>query len=194
VQSSALSRVNSTSLALRGAQDFADARRAEIFFREGNEHCGNYKYEEAIATFMQGLALNPLHIEMRAALGHIYTYSCSELRDYKEGFKHFSIAAELGDADAQSALASMYRDGEGITRNDQLAFFWQKKAAMHGHPCDQRHLGLMYEHGVGVERDPDMALLWYQKAADQGGYFERSQIQNCRNASLVNKLPLQAAC
>jgi TPR repeat protein len=29
-----------------------------------------------------------------------------ELRDHEEGFKHFSIAAELGNADAQSALAS----------------------------------------------------------------------------------------
>jgi TPR repeat protein len=166
----------------------ADAERAEIFFREGAEYDWNQQYAEAIACFMQGLALNPLHIEMRAALGHIYTYSCSELRDFEEGFKHFSIAAELGNDEAQSALAAMYRDGEGVARNDQLAFFWQKKAAMRGHPCDQRQLGLMYEHGVGVEQDPEKALFWYQKAADQGGYFDRSQITELQKRVIGNQV------
>jgi len=94
---------------------------------------------------------------------------------FKEAFLHFSIAANQGNAEAQSALANMYHDGEGVDRDDQRAFFWMEKAARQGHPCDQRQLGQMYEHGVGVEQDHQAAALWCRKAADQGGYFERSK-------------------
>jgi TPR repeat protein len=76
----------------------------------------------------------------------------------------------------------MYRDGEGVDRNDQRAFFWMEKAARQGHPCHQRQLGRMYEHGIGVEQDHQEAALWYRKAADQGGYFERSQITDLQKA------------
>jgi hypothetical protein len=44
-----------------------------------------------------------------------------------EGFKHLRIAAGLWNADAQGLLASMYRAGDGVARNDELAFFWQNK-------------------------------------------------------------------
>jgi hypothetical protein len=96
---------------------------------------------------------------------------------------HFSIAADQGNAEAQSALASMYADGEGVDRDNQQAFFWMEKAAREGgHPCDQRQLGRMYEHGVGVEQDHQAAAFWYRKAADQQGYFERSQLTDLQKA------------
>jgi tetratricopeptide (TPR) repeat protein len=175
-RSSALSRVSSTSLAQRGEQDFAIAERAELCFCEGFEHDGRGEFEKAIVCYMRGLGMDPFHVKIRLGLAYIFLSSWLHLCDYKEAVKHLSVAAEHGNDDAQSLLAGMYRDGEGVAQNDQRAFFWQEKAAMQGHPCDQRLLGLMYEHGVGVEQDPDKALFWYQKAADQGGYFERSQI------------------
>jgi TPR repeat protein len=182
VQSSALSRVNSASLAQRGTQDFFAAEQAERCFREGQEQYCHGEYDQTVLSFKRGLDLNPNHAEMRAFLGDVYTSGLLPQDDYKEAFWHFSIAADQGNAEAQSALAYMYGNGEGVDRDDQRAFFWREKAARQGHPCDQRQLGRMYEHGVGVEQDHQEAIFWYQKAADQGGYFERSQITDLQKA------------
>jgi tetratricopeptide (TPR) repeat protein len=188
VKSSALSPVHSASLAQRGALDFFAAGQAERCYREGEELTHRWELEdieEAIVCFERGLHLNPGHTEMRFLLG--WTQYCGLLLppdyeqvlrppNYKEAVENFNIAAGQGHAEAQSCLAHMYREGEGVDRNDQRAFFWREKAARQGRPCDQRQLGVMYEHGVGVDQDQQQAIFWYQKAADQGGYFERSEM------------------
>ena len=183
MQSSTLSRVNSASLAQRGAQDLFAAEQAEQCLREGQEQYSRWEFDQTVLSFKRGLDLNPTHTEMRTMLGDVYTSGLLPQDDFKEAFLHFSIAADQGNAEAQSALASMYADGEGVDRDDQRAFFWMAKAARGGgHPCDLRQLGRMYEHSVGVEQDHQAAAFWYRKAADQGGYFERSQMTDLQKA------------
>lgn len=135
---------------------------------------------DAIPTYITRIAF--LDSNYSFFLGDVYTSGLLPQDDFKEAFLHFSIAANQGNAQAQSALAGMYRDGEGVDRDDQRAFFWREKAAKQRGPCDQRQLGRMYEHGVGVEQDHQAAAFWYRKAADQGGYFERSQITDLQKA------------
>lgn len=176
MHSSPLSRVNSASLAQRGVQDVFAIEQAEQCFREASELWLQHEDESAVKCLMRGLAFFPLHVESRDMLGDIYA-SSPRVLDYKKAFEHRSIAAHLGCTEAQSAIAYMYSDGEGVAKDDQKAFFWMEKAARQGHhPCNQRRLGLMFEHGIGVERNLEKAAFWYQQAADQGGYFERSEM------------------
>ena len=76
--------------------------------------------------------------------------------------------AELGNADAQFKLGSMYLLGQGVPRDMSKAAQWFQKAAEQGHADAQFNLGNAYAIGLGIERNPVKGAQWYQKAAEQG--------------------------
>ena len=65
-------------------------------------------------------------------------------------------------------LGVMYRNGEGVSRDDAEAAKWFRMAAEQGNPDAQVNLGLMYRYGEGVQRSVSEAVEWYRKAAEQG--------------------------
>ena len=79
--------------------------------------------------YRRGLSLDSNHALLHVSLGQLYTHGLLEPIDAEDLFMHFSIAASQGNADAQSELAGMYRDGEGVKQDYKLAFFWREKAA-----------------------------------------------------------------
>ena len=76
--------------------------------------------------------------------------------------------AEHGDAGAQCKLGFAYADGEGVTKNDELAAAWLWRAAKQGHARAQCELAVMYDMGRGVPRDDTKYLMWIRKAAENG--------------------------
>ncbi|MGA6994331.1 MAG: tetratricopeptide repeat protein [Candidatus Deferrimicrobiaceae bacterium] len=76
--------------------------------------------------------------------------------------------ANKGEAEAQTALAEMYRKGEGVPKNDAEAAKWYRKAAEQGVPEAQVNLGLMQANGQGVPKNYGEAVEWFSKAAEQG--------------------------
>lgn len=77
-------------------------------------------------------------------------------------------AAQQGDAEAQFALAGMYRSGDRVTQNLAEASTWYRNAAEQGHAQARNALGLMYAEGLGVAKDFGNALKWFRLAAEQG--------------------------
>lgn len=73
------------------------------------------------------------------------------------------IASEQGDVSAQYHLGVMYRDGQGVPRDDKEAVKWFRLAAEQGYADAQYRLGSMY-HG----KDNREAVKWYRLAAAQG--------------------------
>lgn len=88
--------------------------------------------------------------------------------EYQKAFKEYLAAAEDGNAMAQLAVASMYRQGTGVTANLGKAFDWYRKAAMQGDPVAQSNLGDLYSKGEGVTKNYKQAVHWYRQAAKQG--------------------------
>jgi TPR repeat protein len=82
-----------------------------------------------------------------------------------EGIK---ARAEKGEAAAQSELATLFTQGDGVKRDYKEAAKWYQLAADHGFAKAQVALGELYEAGQGVPRDDAEAAKWYRKAADQG--------------------------
>ena len=76
--------------------------------------------------------------------------------------------AEMGDSNAQARIAWMYHTGEGVEKNDAMAFEWMKKAADKGDSVAQNNLGVYYRDGVGTAADPAAAAEWFKKSALQG--------------------------
>jgi hypothetical protein len=79
------------------------------------------------------------------------------------------MLAEQGDAKAQFALGTMYRDGQGVDRDYAEALRWWRKAAEQGVVDAQYALGNIYSGGTGVARDNVLAFMWYDIAAAHTG-------------------------
>ena len=62
----------------------------------------------------------------------------------------------------------MYRDGIGVSKNDQEAFKWFSLAAKQNDPEAQYNVGTMYAKGKGVQQNMQEALIWMKRAAEQG--------------------------
>jgi TPR repeat protein len=76
--------------------------------------------------------------------------------------------AEVGDAEAQFDLGSVYANGDVVPKDYIEAAKWFRKAAEQGFANAQLFLGNMYENGDGVPKDYAQAVKWYRKAAEQG--------------------------
>jgi TPR repeat protein len=183
----------SAALAKRGLQRLNSLEQADRHFEDGVRRYTNHEYSAAAECFRCALTFNAADIQAHVMLGSSLIDPLVASGEFEatvverpeiieEAFAHFHIAAKAGDGDAQGFVAYMYRDGDGVARDDALAFFWMHKAARHGRPCIQRQVGLMYEHGRGVERNLEQAAYWYGLVAEQNGYFERSEMTDLQRS------------
>lgn len=88
--------------------------------------------------------------------------------NYDEALEYFEKAANNGQMLAQYNLAKMYLNGNGTSKNPQIAAQWFMKAARQGDAAAQYMIGKMYLEGQGVSKDEQQALTWLKKAAAQG--------------------------
>ena len=77
------------------------------------------------------------------------------------------MAAEQGDAYAQSNLGLMFRKGQGVPQDYSEAARWFRMAAEQGDADARNNLGLCYEKGQGVPLDYGEAAKWLRRAAEQ---------------------------
>ena len=90
-------------------------------------------------------------------------------QDYSKAVKWYRLAADRGDARAQSNLAVLYTMGVGGLERDQLqAAKLFEASAKQGHKQAQYNLGMAYIRGEGVPIDFPKALSWLKKSADLG--------------------------
>ena len=77
-------------------------------------------------------------------------------------------ASKLGEANAQYALGTCYRDGRGCEQSDENAFKWFMRAAENGKASGLFDVGVSYEQGRGVEPNRELAASFYNKATHAG--------------------------
>ena len=82
--------------------------------------------------------------------------------------KWYKLAAEQGDADAQTQMGFMYNKGKGVPQNDKTAVKWWTLAAEQGNALAQGNLGAGYAFGRGVLKDYVYAHMWGNIAATNG--------------------------
>jgi TPR repeat protein len=82
--------------------------------------------------------------------------------------REWTEAAESGNPDAQLQLATLYRSGMGVERNDEEAVRWYTRAAEQGVVEAQSSLGFMHRSGRGAPRDEVRAYFWLSLAAENG--------------------------
>ena len=65
-------------------------------------------------------------------------------------------------------VAGRYLEGKAVTRDEQQAARWYRRAAEQGLAAAQYRLGSMYEHGWGMPADRRQARSLYEQAAARG--------------------------
>ena len=88
--------------------------------------------------------------------------------DFRAAFEVWKPLAEEGNSEAQNMLGYMYRFGEGMEPNYEMARQWYRRSADQGNATAQNNLGVMYRLGLGGDPDFKEAFYWFQRAADQG--------------------------
>ena len=80
------------------------------------------------------------------------------------------LAAEQGNAEAQTELGSRYFSGEkGVRVDHEEAYYWLRRAAEQGNAEAQNTLGAMhYSLEFIVFGDNEKAVQWLRRAAEQG--------------------------
>ena len=82
--------------------------------------------------------------------------------------KWFRLAADQGNAGAQFNLGRMYRNGQGVKKDDVEAAKWWQLAAEQDFTMAQLNLGTLYATGQGVPQDNVRAYFWFILAAARG--------------------------
>jgi TPR repeat protein len=88
--------------------------------------------------------------------------------DDTEAVKWWRLAAEQGDAVAQSNLGLKYAQGEGVSEDYAEAIKWWRLSAEQGNTLAQNGLGVLYETGEGVRQDNIKAHMWFNIASSIG--------------------------
>lgn len=85
--------------------------------------------------------------------------------DYQESLKWLRKSAARGLPDAQVALAQMYEDGHGVSKSDEDAAYWYRRAADHFSDVSgvfqaEADLAYMYRDGR-LKRNDVEAYMWF---------------------------------
>ena len=103
-------------------------------------------------------------VDAMVFLGFLYATGSGVKLDKKKAEQLYRMAADRGDAVAQSNL------GDFLRREKKLeeAFRYYALAADQGFTEAENNLGCCYMKGDGTEVDPGKARYWFERAAAKG--------------------------
>jgi TPR repeat protein len=121
-------------------------------------------YDEAIRLYRAAALAGDVVAQRR--LGDLYsTQTWLEHPNPAEAARWYAMAATSGDDMAEDSLALLYRDGDGVTKNEEEAVRLLRHAASRDNYMAQYHLGQMYRAGSGVQQDYLRAYMWFSLGA-----------------------------
>jgi TPR repeat protein len=83
----------------------------------------------------------------------------------KKPGKWYLKGAQRDSANAQYNLATCYRHGIGIAKNEKLSFEWMLRSAQQNYVSALYYISLYYRDGIGTPTDYAKAMEWLKKAS-----------------------------
>jgi TPR repeat protein len=130
----------------------ADLAEAAVWYRKAVENGAYRDLPELLFLYDSGKAMPDKSLE----------------ENKKEGLRLLQSLADQGNAEAQYALAGVYKRGElGLPRDRAQMMSWLRKSA-EKNPEAEIALSTAYTGGDGVHRDRAEAINWSRRAAEHG--------------------------
>jgi len=86
----------------------------------------------------------------------------------QEMVQYFQYSADMGNADAQTAIGQLFNAGSrGMDQDFKQALHYFTQAAASGDVDATAHLGHLYANGLGVEPNNETALEFFRKGAEK---------------------------
>jgi len=109
----------------------------------------------------------------------------SAINETSQKFKFAYAAAKRGDARAQFDLGMMYQKGDGVSKNEQLAFNYFHKAARNNSVEAKFQMGLNFAKGRGVRKQAQLAKYWFKLAAKAGHPQAMAHLASLENKNRI---------
>jgi tetratricopeptide (TPR) repeat protein len=109
--------------------------------------------------------------------------------EYEGAFQYWTTAAELGDMEAHYNLSCLYRNGQGVEKNEKKEIYHSEEAAIGGHPNARHNLG-NHEYRNGQN---NRALKHWIIAANLGDDDALDMVKQGFQVDLVSKEDYEAA-
>ncbi len=106
----------------------------------------------------------------------------------EQELRELSVAAEKGDAFAQTDLGMCYFRGDGVPKDMEKATEWFRKAADQGEVDAQCILAECCIYGFGVKVNDKEAVAWFEKAAAQGDERAIEELQKIKDGTKLRIL------
>ncbi len=139
-------------------------------------------------TISNALHKNDKKLEADFQLGCCYQYGIDGNISLGKAFSLYMKCAMRGYAPAQNALGFLYLSGEGVAKDEKLAFKWFRSAADQHYPAALLNISYMYIDGIGTDIDIQKGLNCIYAAAKRGCDDARmtleSRIAECMNIDI----------
>jgi tetratricopeptide (TPR) repeat protein len=109
--------------------------------------------------------------------------------DYESAFDFLTKAAELGDVDAHGLLSILYREGQGVEKDEKKETYHEETAAIGGHPGARCSLACEEGRNGRFER----AVKHFIIAAKLGYDDSIKALKECFKRGIVSKEDFAAA-
>lgn len=144
--------------------------------------------EDYIKLFKEGKSICDLNFEgskseiFQYAKGHkendedvLYLYAICLLNgigtktDVRQAKNFFQFLAQKRYARAEYSLGVCFDLGLGVSKSNEMAVYWYRRAANQNNANAQNNLGCYYySYGSKLSKSNETAVYWFRKAADQG--------------------------
>ncbi len=159
----------------------ADVAAAVDLFRRAALQGDEMGLNNLAVCYANGIAAGPVRADGATAAA-----ADDPAADDAEAVRLYRLAAEQGEALAQSNLGWMLLHGRGAPRDIAEALRLFRLAAAQGHPLGQVNLGFMHLFGWGVAPDAALAKALFRQAADQGHPLGRTALAEFHRLAEAN--------
>lgn len=123
-----------------------------------------------ITEYLDSSADEPLSLGMAYyLLGNYYRFGWGEIqKDIQKALFYWGKSAEYNNADAIYNLGVSFLNGDGVIKNESLAFKYFQRGIKLNDIRSYMGLALCYRRGINVEKDLNKAIELYKYASESG--------------------------
>ena len=114
-------------------------------------------------------------------------------KDYAIAMTDFTMACKGEDMDACAMLGRMYRDAQGVAKDEAAGAGFFKRSCDKGNGYGCNSLGLMFEEGRGVHKDETRAFAVYRTACNSGNQMGCYNVARCQEYGKGTSIDVAAA-